>query len=125
MQYRTLGLAVLALGLIAASVCADWRDATAVDVQVSPGTLLLSSDQGGQVSVHTNIPYLQVNAGSVQLSGIPVVWTKADSQGNLVAKFDESAVKAIVQPGRATLTLTGLYLNGVGFSGSDTVTVRR
>jgi len=53
-----------------------------------------------------------------------VAWTKADCRGELVAKFDEAAVKAIVEPPSATLTLTGMTIDGDEFSGSDTVKVR-
>lgn len=92
-------------------------------VAVSPQTLLLSSDQGGSVTVHTSIPYGSVDRGTLILNGVPVWWTKADSLGHLVANFRESEVKAIVSPPETTLTLSGLYTDGDAFAGSDTVRV--
>ena len=94
-----------------------------VTIVVSPQTLLLASDQGGQVTVHTNIPLSQVDRSTVQLNGISAISTGADSRGHLVAKFDEGAVKAIVAPPQATLTLSGCYTDGTSFEASDTVRV--
>ena len=65
---------------------------------------------------------------SLTLNGVEVWWTKSDSQGNLVAKFDVDSVKAIVKVPSATLELTGeveLLDEGIAyaFSGTDTVPV--
>jgi hypothetical protein len=57
------------------------------------------------------------------LNGVPVSWTKADSRGNLVGKFAESAIKAIVSPPGEVMTLTGSTKDGEAFSGSDSVKV--
>ena len=94
-----------------------------VAIMVSPQTLLLSSVQGGEVSVHSNIPLSLVDRASVELSGIPAISVGADSRGALEAKFNEAAVKAIVAAPRATLTLTGAYAAGGTFAASDTVRV--
>lgn len=93
-------------------------------VAVSPQTLLLSSDQGGRVTVHTSIPYGSVDQTTLALNDVPVSSVGADSLGHLVAGFDEAAIKAIVAPPEATLTLTGCYTDGTAFAGSDTVRVR-
>lgn len=94
-----------------------------VTVIISPNTFQLSMDQGGMVTVHTNIPYSAVVKPTVQLSGITNTFTKADSLGHLVAKFDEWTIKALVDPPSATLTLTGDYNDGTSFAASDTVQV--
>ncbi len=93
-------------------------------VAVSPHTLLLGSVQGGSVVVHADIPYSQVDLSTLALDGIAVLHTQADSRGDLVAYFDEAAVKEIVAPPSATLTLTGEIKDGTPFDGSDTVQVR-
>lgn len=104
-------------------------DGEGVEIAVSPQMLLLGMDQSEDVVVHTNIPYGSVNTGTLTLNGIPVKWTKQDTRGDLVAYFDETAVKYVVKEGieeahSFTLTLTGLYKTGGDFSGSFTVMVR-
>lgn len=98
------------------------RSTDPLGIAVSPHTLILNFEQGA-VSVHTDIPYSTVNKSSLALNGVPVWWTKADDRGCLVAFFHEDAIKAIVSPPSATLTLTGSTVGGTSFSGSDTVSV--
>jgi len=115
----------LAVGFLAAEAMSGRRDGDAGGVQivVSPHTLVLSSP-GSWVSVHTNVPFGAVDRSTLELNGIAVAWTKADARGNLVAKFDMDAVKAIVEIGEATLTLTGELLDGQLIDASDTITVK-
>src|SRR5690554_1200223 len=94
-----------------------------VEVQVSPQTLLLDADQGGEITVHAAIDYGLVDTDSVTLDGIPASYTKQDNRGELVAKFPEWAVKDIVAPPSATLVLSGQTVDGESFSGSDVVRV--
>ncbi len=96
----------------------------ALGVAVSPQTLLLSSNQGGFVVVHTFIPYSTVNRTGLTLNFVPAFRTKADDCGNLVAYFNEAAIKAIVTPPDELMTLRGTYTNGQSFEGSDTVKVK-
>lgn len=126
MQRSLIGVVVLCLGVCVfmQGAYSNARTPDELGVAVSPQTLLLSSDQGGEVTVHTAVPYRDVDTSSLTLNGIPVRWTKADARGNLVAKFDEAQVKAIAAPPSLTLTLSGNYKDGSGFSGSDTVQVR-
>ena len=93
-------------------------------VAVSPQTLLLDMNQGGYVVVHTAIKGSVVVSSSLELNGVPVSFTYLDSLGNIVGKFSETAIKAIVDPPREKMTLTGYYKDGTSFSGSDTVQVR-
>lgn len=92
-------------------------------VLISPQTLLLGTEQGGSVVVHMAIPASQVDSSTVALDGVAALSTWADSRGDLVASFDEAAIKAIVAPPSATLTLTGNLHDGTPFAGSDTVRV--
>jgi len=101
------------------------RTAQGIVVAIAPHTLLLGSDQGGSVVVHADIPYNQVDTSTLVLDGIAAASTKPDCCGNLVAYFDEAAVKAIVAAPSATLTLTGETQVGAPFDGSDTVQVRQ
>jgi hypothetical protein len=93
-----------------------------ISVTISPKTIVLGS--GGQwITAHTNIALGDVDCSSLTLNGVPVAWTKADAQGNLVAKFHKAEIDAIVSPPAAVLVLSGLTNNGVGFSGADDVVV--
>ena len=115
-----VSLCVIA-GMYATAFCGNRTD-DPLGVAVSPQTLILNQEQSSVV-VHTAIPLSAVDTSTVTLNGIPVVWTKADARGELVAFFDESAVKAIVTPPSAVLTLSGTMKDGSGFSGSDEVRV--
>jgi hypothetical protein len=98
-------------------------DGDGICITIAPQTLVLSHDSCS-VTVHTNIAIGQVDCDSLLLEGIAPYLTKADSRGELVAKFDPDAVKAIVAPGEVTLTLTGLLVDGSSFAASDTITVK-
>jgi hypothetical protein len=114
---------LLVIGVCGGMVFAGARTDDPLGVAVSPQNLLLGSVQSGSVSVHTDIPLSSVDTLSLDLNGIPASGAGADALGNLVARFPEADVKAIVSPPGATLTLTGSYLQGGSFSGSDTVKV--
>jgi len=115
----------LAVGFLAADALSGRRDGDADGVQivVSPHTLVLSAP-AAWVSVHTNVPFGAVDRDTLELNGVPVAWTKADARGNLVAKFDVDDIKAIVEPGEVTLTLTGEMVDGQLIDASDTITVK-
>lgn len=91
-------------------------------ITISPKTLFLSSEDT-IVMVHSNIPYASVITDTLTLNGIRATFSEADARGNLVAKFDQADVKAIVKPGLVTLTLSG-NLDGSSFEASDQITVR-
>ena len=79
--------------------------------------------------MHTGIAYSSVDGGSVTLNGIAISWWKADNQGNFVAKFLMSEVKALADagglqvPGENELTLVGYTTDGAEFTGTQTITV--
>lgn len=95
----------------------------AVDAKVSPHVIALRS-LATWVTVHTDIPLGLVDRQSVALNGVPSALTKADLQGNLVAKFASKDIKDIVAPPSVVLTLTGLTIDGLPFAGSDNVQVK-
>jgi len=120
---KALGWALLVcvgIGFTALSASAT----EVVSVQVAPHMLLLSKVQSGEVTVHVGIPFSIVVESTIFMNGVAVSWTKADDCGNLVAKFDEESVKAVVEAPSTTLTLIGTTTGGVDFSGSDTVKVK-
>ena len=97
-------------------------------IQVSPATLNIQS-AGQVVTVHTNIVYGQVVGETVTLNGIDISSWKADNQGNFVAKFLMSEVKALADtgylecPGENELTLKGFTTGEEEFWGTETITV--
>lgn len=99
-----------------------------IAIQVSPSTLNLQS-YGEVVTVHTSIAYSSVVGGSVTLNSIPISWWKADNQGNFVAKFEMSEVKALADtgaltvPGENILTLVGTTTDNATFTGTSSITV--
>lgn len=115
-----MSLCLIAI-MCASALCGNRTD-DPLGIAVSPQTLLLGSDQS-TVTVHTDIPLGAVETSSLTLNGVPVVRTEADARGKLVAFFSEAAVKAIVAPPSAVLTLSGSLKDGSSFSGSDEVRV--
>ena len=117
-------IAIGFLGVIGAlsTVSLEASEVRQIEITVSPSTLILDS-QGMWVTVHTDIPYSQVETLSLQLNGIAVAWTKYDARGYLVGKFNIDTVKSIVNPPEAVLTLTGQCVDGTALEGTDIVRV--
>lgn len=114
---------------IAGSVQALEEDAVDVEITIAPSTLTLDVGSGEWVTVHTNIGYYSEYDPDVvlQLNGVDVAWTKSDNCGNLVAKFVQEDIIAIIgseaiENGEATLVLTGGTIYGP-FSADDTIRV--
>lgn len=116
-------LVSLGMGFFAGEVLCGARTDDPLGIAVSPQTFILSVDQGGAVTVHTEISYSSVDPASLKLNGIPVDWAHVDSRGHIVGEFDEWTVKAIVTVPETVMTLTGNYATGESFAGSDTVRV--
>ena len=113
-------MVVVCTGLVMANRANEGEDFC---ITISPNTLALSSEDT-IVTVHSNIPYYSVDRVSLALDGIPATYSKADACGDLVVKFGRADVKDIVEPGIATLTLSGTFNDGSNFAVSDTITVR-
>lgn len=125
MRSRLIVATTVGVWVIAGQAWSNSRTVDPLGVAVSPQTLILSQDQGGAVTVHTAIPFSEVNVASLDLSGITADAAWADSCGNLVARFNEGAVEAIVAPPSAVLTLHGQMKDGEYFAGSDVVRVTK
>jgi hypothetical protein len=99
-----------------------------IAIDVAPNTLNIQSE-GQVVTVHTSIAYSSVDGGTVELNGIEISWWKADNQGNFVAKFVMSEVKALAEsgdldvPGENELSLIGYTTEGTEFTGSQVITI--
>ena len=118
----SLGAVGVMLALFASPTVSADSDVP-VAIVVSPNVLNLDS-QGTWVTVHTDIPYADVDRTViVTLNGVEVKVVKSDACGDLVAKFCIDDIIGIVQPGTATLTLFGTTVWGIPFSGSDTIKV--
>jgi len=122
---KKLLLAACLLGLVSGLIAtqAYSEGDRTVSIRVAPGTIALNS-KGTWVTVHAGIRYAVVDAGTVELNGISARLCFADDRGNLVAKFTLEAIKEIVEPPTATLTLSGATKDGEAFSGSETVKVK-
>lgn len=122
---KRIGLATLCAG-IALSVWAF----VDTDIVVSPQVIMLHNDTTPHLTVHAAIPYLIVDADSIQLaikdvanSEIDSAFAFADDRGDLVAKFEAAKVKSMLTLGEATFILTGSRTDGTSFRGEDTVSV--
>jgi len=125
MRIKILFVAILLTGVLGMGIVHANKpnQAPVPHITISPSTLVLSADSRC-VSVHSNIPFDLVDCDTLELSGITPYLAKKDSCGDLVAKFDVEEVKAIVEPGPATLMLTGYLLEGTPFAASDTIMVK-
>ena len=94
----------------------------ALEIQVSPQTLVLSSS-GGKLSVHTDVPFSMAGSVSLTINGTAVdAYTFADDCGDLVAQCSKTAVKAVIGDfdGKTTTATVALTVNG----DSDQETIR-
>lgn len=114
---------MLALVLLAVAAFAA-TPPTVMDIylKLSPAALVIGGP-GEWVTAHTDIAFSSVDGTSVALAGIEAVSVFADDRGQLVAKFRQADIEALVAPPSATLTLTGLTVDGVSFAGTDTIRV--
>jgi len=119
-----IGCLLLLVATLVAGAASGGGRMTEVAIRIAPAVLQLDTVQGGEITVHAAIPLNSVDTSSITLSGVPALYTKSDARGNLVAKFDEGAIEALVSPPRATLILTGTTADGEEFTGSGVVGVR-
>jgi hypothetical protein len=87
----TIGIIGLAIALGAAPSDAQECDN---EIRIAPETINLRSS-GTVVTVHTDVPYSDVDVYSVYLSGVAISAWKADDRGYFVAKFLMDDIKSI------------------------------
>jgi len=116
---------ILALFFVSIMMPTSIFSQTTIEIQVSPNILNLQNN-GVVVTIHTDIPFSNVDAQSVTLCGVVIQSWKADNGGYFVAKFNMDDVKEIeeLQIGEFnTLTLNGTQVSGDEFTGSEEVLV--
>jgi signal peptidase len=110
-----------------------WEVTASVDID--PDTLNLDS-QGKWITVYayidTEYNEKDIIIGSVKLDDvIKAEWGEVQADGRLMVKFDRaSVISYLIDKGygngdKATLTVSGEFVDGVKFSGTDTIVVIR
>ena len=82
------GLAIAML--VAPTICS----AEEITIEIAPSTLNLQSN-GKVVTVHTDVPYSDIDVASVFLGGVLIHSWKADDRGYFVAKFLIDDIKTL------------------------------
>lgn len=101
-----------------------------ITIDLAPNVLNLQRTDDKCVTVHTDIPYSEVDRTSVSLAvGSVDIFpdsTKSDLRGDLVAKFSMEAVRdfSLTIDAYNTFTLTGVKDDGESFSGSQDIWVQ-
>lgn len=88
--------------------------AFALEIQVAPQMLVLSSNSG-KLTVHTDVPYATAETVVLVINETTVAAnTFADDRGNLVAQCSKAAVKEVIGdfPGENTTATVTLTVNG-------------
>ena len=111
---------VLGIGLAGMAMANGGVGGDEPAIMVSPSVIVLA--KVSTLTVHTNIPAAAVLPGTLDLNGAAPTGVGSDSRGHLVAKF--AIADLDLEPGEATLTLSGAFQDGGGFSASDVVTVK-
>lgn len=111
---------LLGIGLAGLAVANSAVGDGAPAIMVSPSTIVLA--KVSTVTVHSNIPAALVEPDSLDLDGAAPTSVGIDSCGHVVAKFAVADLN--LAPGRTTLTLSGVTIDGGGFSAADSVTVK-
>ncbi|MGD8441611.1 MAG: hypothetical protein PVG53_13855 [Holophagae bacterium] len=119
----TIGL-TLALAVMIAALPTD-ASACDNEIRIAPQTLNLRSS-GTVVTVHTDVPYADVDAYSVYLSGVAIDTWKADDLGFFVAKFlmdDIKAIDGLVLNDSNTFQLVAVTVTGEPICGEAEVMI--
>ena len=118
-----MGCAVIGLGLGSTALGNGGVKGNEPGMMVSPQTIVLSKISA--LTVHTNIPEVSVDSGTVTLNGIAPVAVWADDCGHLAARFAVADL-ALEPADEVTLTLRGAYIGGAGetFTVEDVVRVK-
>lgn len=124
MSKSVLGVLVvcglLGIGLAGIAIANSAVDGDEPAMMVSPSAIVLAKVD--TVTVHTNIVASAVESGSIDLAGAAPVGVGVDSCGDIVLKF--AVADLDLEPGEATLTLSGDFKDGSSFSATDVVWVK-
>ena len=87
--------------------------------------MLNLQSEGQVVTIHTSLAYGSVVASSVTMNGVTISSSKADNQGQFVAKFVMEAIKGLpLKIGESnTLRIEGRTTTGASFWGSKAILV--
>jgi hypothetical protein len=99
--------------------------AFALEIQVSPQTLALSSNSG-QFTVHTDTPFGMAEDVSLTVDGtVLVVRVFADDCGNLVAQCSKESVKGVIGEFEGKTTTATVVLTVDGISDQEIICVKK
>ena len=118
--YAAVAILALALSPLRAA------DSTlAIMVKCSPAVVIMDAAASGDcLTVHTDLRFSTVDTSKpVELNGLKAYALFSDNRGNLVAKFNLTALRLLLAPPTTKLTMTGCTKTGVAFAGSDVVRV--
>ncbi|MBP7050361.1 MAG: hypothetical protein KBE65_05040 [Phycisphaerae bacterium] len=112
--------AVLCVCLAGIAIANSAVDSDEPAMMISPSVIVLA--KVSTITVHTNIALSEVDRSTIALDDVAASGVFADSLGHLVAKFAIAGLH--LTPGPVTLTLTGDFKTGGGFSATDDVIVK-
>jgi len=97
----------------------------ALEIQVAPQTLVISSG-GGKLTVHTDVPFAAADEVELKVNGTGVgIATFPDSRGYLVAQCTKTAVVGIVGDFQRKTTTATITLIVDGDSASEVIRVKK
>ena len=97
-------------------------------IDIDPNTLNLQS-KGKWITCYISLPadynVVDINSASIVLEdNIKAAWTWVDDEAQIImVKFSRSEVESILQPGQVELKVSGEFINGRRFEGTDTINV--
>jgi hypothetical protein len=115
----TVGLAIMLVMIPTDAIACDNQ------IRIAPETLNLRSS-GTVVTVHTDVPYSDVDVYTVYLSGVAISTWKADDRGYFVAKFlmdDIKAIDGLVLNSYNTFQLVAMTVSGDPICGEAEVMI--
>jgi len=99
--------------------------AAALDIQVAPRTLVLSS-AGGNLTVHTDVPFSEAGDVALAIDGTVVAAdTFADDCGNLVAQCTKEVAKAAIGEIDGKFATVTVALDVDGDSDAEDIRVKK
>lgn len=114
--------------LVALGVCVPTlvlSAAVSLQIRVAPSTLVLSSG-GGNLTVHTNVPYSLAGDVLLEVEGKEIeARTFADDRGFLVAQCSKEEAGEAIDDFEGTFATAEVRLTVDGASATETIVVRK